>query len=180
VRFTPTPITGAWLIEPEPLADDRGFFARLFCHDEFARHGLVGSFVQSSISCNHKAGTLRGMHFQQAPYQETKLVRCTAGRIHDVILDLRPESPEYRCWWSVELSAENRLTLYIPAGVAHGFQTLTDGAEVLYQMSESYHPEAATGVRWNDPAFRMVWPLPAPILSAKDRAWPDYAGDRHA
>jgi dTDP-4-dehydrorhamnose 3,5-epimerase len=169
-----TIISSAFLIEPERREDERGFFARTWCQREFEEHGLDARLVQCSISYNRTAGTLRGMHFQREPHVEAKLVRCTAGAIHDVILDLRPSSPTYLSWISVELTAANRLALYVPAGLAHGFQTLVDDTEVFYQISEFYHPESADGVRWDDPAFRIRWPLPNPILSPRDKQYPDY------
>ena len=174
MQLRETIIAGAFLIEPERREDERGFFARTWCRREFEEHGLDARLVQCSISYNCKAGTLRGMHFQREPHAEAKLVRCTAGAIHDVILDLRPSSQTYLSWISVELTAANRLALYVPAGLAHGFQTLVDDAEVFYQISEFYHPESANGVRWDDPAFRIRWPLPNPILSPKDKQYPDY------
>ena len=174
MQLRETIISGAFLIEPERREDERGFFARTWCRREFEEHGLDVQLVQCSISYNRTAGTLRGMHFQREPHAEAKLVRCTAGAIHDVILDLRPSSPTYLSWISVELTAANRLALYVPTGLAHGFQTLVDDAEVFYQISEFYHPESADGVRWDDPAFRIRWPLPHPILSSKDKQYPDY------
>jgi len=172
MRFHETPITGALVIEPEKLADERGFFARLYCRKEFIEHGLDPELVQISLSQNLRQGTLRGLHYQRPPYEEVKLVRCLKGRIFDVVADLRPESPSYRKAAWFELSDENRLALYIPKGCAHGFQTLTDQAEVLYQMSEFYHPESSTGIVYNDPALKIPWPLPDPILSERDRNWP--------
>jgi dTDP-4-dehydrorhamnose 3,5-epimerase len=174
MQLRETIISGAFLIEPERREDERGFFARTWCQREFEEHGLDARLVQCSISYNRTAGTLRGIHLQREPYAEAKLVRCTAGAIHDVILDLRPSSPTYLSWISVELTAENRLALYVPAGLAHGFQTLVDDTEVFYQISEFYHPESADGVRWDDPAFRIRWPLANPILSSRDKQYPDY------
>ncbi|MHB1301827.1 MAG: dTDP-4-dehydrorhamnose 3,5-epimerase [Burkholderiales bacterium] len=176
MRFVPTPLAGSYLIEPEPVSDERGFFARTFCRDEFAAHGLDPSLVQCNISFNRKKGTLRGMHFQKAPHEEAKVVRCTQGKIYDVMVDLRPESGTFRKWFGAELSAENRLALYIPAGFAHGFLTLADDAEVLYQMSEFFHPECASGVRWNDPAFSIDWPEKAAVISERDAGYPDFGG----
>ena len=172
--FVETELRGAWLIEPERLEDERGFFARTWCQDEFAGHGLNPRLVQCNISFNRQKGTLRGMHFQIAPYEEAKLVRCTMGAVYDVILDLRPNSPTWGQWQAFDLTAENRYMLYVPEGLAHGFQTLEDNSEVFYQMSEVYHPECACGVRWDDPTFAIRWPLDEPILSAKDRSYPDY------
>ncbi len=167
--FTETKLKGVCIIEPERLEDERGFFARTFCAKEFEARGLNPRMVQCSISFNKKKGTLRGMHYQAEPHAEDKVVRCTAGAIYDVAVDLRPESPTFKQWVAAELSASNRKMLYIPAGFAHGFQTLTDNSEVFYQMSEFYHPESARGVRWNDPAFRIVWPSENPTISPKDR-----------
>lgn len=172
MKFVETALPGAYIIEMEPLRDERGFFARSFCREEFAAHGLNPDLVQCSVSFNDKRGTLRGMHWQAKPHEEAKLVRCTMGAIHDVILDLRPDSPAFRRWVAVELTAENRRALYIPEGCAHGFQTLADNTEVFYQMSEFYHPECARGVRWDDPAFGIEWPVADPIISARDRAYP--------
>ena len=172
--FEPTPLAGAFVLEAERLEDDRGFFARTFCRNDFREAGLEPDLVQCSLSFNHRKGTLRGMHYQAAPHQEAKLVRCTMGAIHDVILDLRPDSPTFKESFGVELSANNRRALYIPAGLAHGFLTLTDDAEVFYQMSVPFHPGAARGVRWNDPAFGIEWPAEPRILSDRDRTYPDF------
>ncbi|MFH1618763.1 MAG: dTDP-4-dehydrorhamnose 3,5-epimerase [bacterium] len=172
--FVETKLKGAFIVEPERLEDERGFFARICCRREFEGHGLSPRLVQCNISFNKKKGTLRGMHYQAAPYAEAKLVRCTMGAIYDVILDLRPESPTLRQWAAVELNAENRKMLYIPEGLAHGFQTLTADAEVFYQMAEFYHPECARGVRWDDPAFGIKWPLSDRIMSEKDLNYPDF------
>lgn len=172
--FTPTPIPGAFLIVPQPVEDQRGFFARTWCHQEFAARGLHPHLSQCSISFNTRKGTLRGMHFQDHPYPETKLVRCTKGALYDVVLDLRPQSPRFRQWHAVELTEQNHRMLYIPEGCAHGFQTLHDNTEVSYQISECYHPELSRGVRWNDRAFQIDWPLPEPIMSSKDRCYPDW------
>jgi dTDP-4-dehydrorhamnose 3,5-epimerase len=158
MHFVSLPLVGACVIELEPMPDERGFFARAFSADEFARQGLVSRFVQSGIAFNPRRGTLRGMHFQAPPHGEVKLIRCTAGAVHDVIVDLRADSPTFRQWASIELSGENRRTLYVPEGFAHGYVTLTDDAEMLYQMSVPHHAPAARGVRWNDPAFAIAWP----------------------
>lgn len=174
MKFTPAGLDGACIIDIEPLADERGFFARTFCRDEFAAHGLRTDFVQCNTSFNRQRGTLRGMHFQRQPHAEAKLVRCTRGAIHDVIVDLRPESPGFRRWVAVELTAGNHRMLYVPEGCAHGFQTLADDSEVFYQMAAMYRPEAAAGVRWNDPAFAIRWPLPDPIVSARDAGYGDF------
>jgi dTDP-4-dehydrorhamnose 3,5-epimerase len=175
MKFVETLLPGAFVLEPEPAGDGRGFFARNFCAHEFAERGLNPSIAQCSVSFNHRRGTLRGMHYQSAPFEEAKLVRCTAGAIHDVILDLRPFSPSFRNWIAVELSAANRRMVYIPAGMAHGFQTLEDASEVFYQISKPYSAEHASGVRWDDPAFAIRWPLRDPILSERDRNYPDFA-----
>lgn len=170
--FNPTPLRGAFVVDIERRADGRGFFARSFCQDEFRKHGLNPFVAQCNISFNDKRGTLRGMHYQAEPYQEDKLVRCTQGVIWDVIIDLRKESPSFKSFFGVELSATSRNALYVPKGFAHGFQTLTNEAEVLYMMSERYHPDSARGVRWDDDAFRIDWPIPNPILSDRDRSFP--------
>lgn len=168
MRFMETSIPGAFIIEPEPIRDERGFFARTWCAKEFEQKGLCSRFVQNSISFNAKRGTLRGMHFQKDPYEEIKLVSCTAGAIYDVILDLREGSSAFGKWEAVELTSLNRKMLYIPAGVAHGFQTLEDETMVFYQISEFYHPESASSILWNDPVFDISWPVKVKILSAKD------------
>ncbi len=155
-------------------SDARGFFARSWCQKEFEDHGLNSNLVQCSISLNSRKGTLRGMHYQVAPFAEAKVVRCTAGAIYDVVLDLRQQSPAFKHWFAAELSAQNHLSLYIPEGCAHGFLTLTDASEVLYQMSEFYHPEAGRGVRWNDPAFQIAWPDKVEVISDRDRTYPDF------
>ena len=167
--FTETELKGAYLIEPERLEDERGFFARTFCQKEFESHGLNTRFLQCSISFNRKKGTLRGMHYQAAPHAETKLVRCTRGAIYDVIIDIRPGSPTFKHWLSAELTADNYRALYIPEGFAHGFQTLADETEIFYQMSEFFYPEAARGVRWDDTTFEIAWPfVETRTISAKD------------
>ena len=172
--FVETKLPGAYLIYPELLEDERGFFARSFCQEEFRARGLNPCIAQCNISFNKKRGTLRGMHYQIAPYEEAKLVRCTQGAIYDVIIDLRADSPTYRKWTAVELTAENHYALYTPEGFAHGFQTLADNAEVFYQMSEFYHPECARGVRWDDPSIGIVWPLHSILISDRDRTYSDY------
>jgi dTDP-4-dehydrorhamnose 3,5-epimerase len=174
VQFQPTEIHGAWLVEPEQVRDDRGFFARTFCVDEFGARGLETSFPQHSVSHTARKGSLRGMHFQRAPHEEVKLVRCSRGAIWDVMVDLRPRSPSYRRWQGFELSSGNGRQLYIPKGVAHGFQTLTDDVEVGYLISERYRADAGAGVRYDDPAFGIAWPLPVSVISPKDAAWPDF------
>lgn len=168
MRFVETGLAGAYIVEPEPIADERGLFARTFCQNEFADHNLLTTFVQCNVSFNHQKGTVRGMHYQVEPYPETKLVRCTQGAIFDVIVDMRSESDTYLQWVGIELNAEKRTMLYIPAGFAHGFQTLEANTEVFYQMSEFYHAECAGGVRWNDKAIKVEWPLPITMISEKD------------
>jgi dTDP-4-dehydrorhamnose 3,5-epimerase len=182
--FSETKLKGAYLIDIQPIGDERGFFSRSFCKQEFSGHGLKTEIAQCNISFNKQRGTLRGMHFQRPPKEEAKLVRCTRGRIYDVIVDLRPDSPTYRQWLGIELGSGStahgsRLTddyrmLYIPEGFAHGFQTLEDDSEVFYQMFEFYAPEYANGVRWDDPAFGITWPLSDPIMSERDRTYPLY------
>ena len=172
--FYETQIKGAFLIEPEKNEDERGFFARVWCQREFEEHGLNPGLVQCSISFNKKKGTLRGMHYQEAPFAEAKLVRCTRQSIYDVIIDLRPKSLTFKQHFAVVLSAENHKMLYVPEGCAHGFQTLEDNAEVFYQMSEFYSPEHSRGVRWNDPAFGIVWPIADPIMLERDKSYPDF------
>jgi len=167
-------LKGAYLLELEPAADKRGSFARVFCRDRFSEHGLANEFVQNSISENLRRGTLRGMHYQVEPAAEVKLVQCVRGVLFDVIIDLRPASATYCQWYGVELSATNRRLLYVPKGFAHGFQTLADDTAVYYMISEAYAPEYARGVRWNDPAFGIKWPLSELIIAEKDRLLPDY------
>ena len=171
--FKETNLKGAYIIELEPLEDERGFFARSFCLEEFKKNGIDFNIVQCNISYNKSKGTLRGMHYQIKPYEEAKLVSCTSGAIYDVIIDLRPTSPTYCQWFSIELTAHDKM-LYIPKGFAHGFQTLEDDTVVFYQMSEFYHPECAEGVRWNDPAFGIKWPLSVKIISEKDLSYKDF------
>jgi dTDP-4-dehydrorhamnose 3,5-epimerase len=172
--FTETKLKGAYIIEPERRKDERGFFARTWCQQEFAATCPSVAWVQCNISFNEQQGTLRGMHYQVAPYEEAKLVRCTMGAVYDVIIDLRHDSPTFRQWSSVELTADNRLLLFIPEGFAHGFQTLMDATEVFYQMSQFYAPECARGVRWDDPAFKVCWPAAKRIISERDRGYPDF------
>lgn len=169
--FRETALKGAFVIEPERKEDERGFFARTWCAEEFASHGLNSHLVQCSISYNKKKGTLRGMHYQVVPFEEAKLVRCTRGAIFDVIIDLRPESPTYTKHASIVLTESNRHMLYIPEGMAHGFQTIEDDTEVFYQMSQVFHPESARGVRWDDPSFGIEWPPAERIISARDRQY---------
>lgn len=172
--FQETNLKGVYIIELERIEDERGFFARTWCQREFQKCGINPNLVQCNISFNRKKGTLRGMHYQAAPYEETKLVRCTMGAICDVIIDLRLDSETFRQWVSVELTAENRKMLYIPGGFAHGFLTLIDNTEVFYQMSEFFAPEYARGVRWNDPAFRINWPEKVVVISEKDKQYKDF------
>ena len=177
MRFWQTTLQGAWRIGLNELTDERGFFTRTFCAEMFRAQGLESNFIQHSMSYSHMRGTLRGMHFQTAPHAEVKLVRCLRGAIHDVLLDLRPDSATFRKWEAFELTSENRSQLYVPKGFAHGFQALTDDAEVSYLISEPYEPKAASGVRHDDPAFGVAWPLPVAAMSEKDRTWPDFKLD---
>lgn len=172
--FIETGLPGTVVIEPERVVDERGFFARTCCRQEFAAHGLKSDWVQCSVSFNALKGTLRGMHYQAAPYEEAKLVRCTMGAVHDVVIDLRRDSPAFGQHVAVVLSAENRRLLYIPEGLANGFQTLEDSSEVFYQISQFYAPEYSRGVRWDDPAFGICWPQADRIILARDLAYPDF------
>lgn len=173
--FTETKLKGAYVIELEPHTDTRGFFARSWCRREFEVHGLNPNLVQCNVSFNSKKGTLRGMHYQTEPFKEAKLVRCTRGAVHDVIVDVRPDSPTFRDYIGVLLTADNRRSLHVPEGFAHGFLTLEDSTEVFYQMSEFYAPEAATGFRWNDPIFGIKWPSEVSVISERDRTYPDFS-----
>jgi dTDP-4-dehydrorhamnose 3,5-epimerase len=172
--FSETDLPGALLIEPEYMGDERGFFARIWCRREFADNSLSTELVQSSISFNKVRGTLRGMHYQAAPYEEDKLVRCTRGSIHDVIIDLRPDSPTFMEHAEAGLTADNRMMIYVPKGFAHGFLTLQDATEVTYSMSEYYEPDYARGVRWDDRAFGIEWPDEVRVISERDRTYPDF------
>jgi dTDP-4-dehydrorhamnose 3,5-epimerase len=174
MTFHETKLAGVLEIHLELNSDARGFFARSWCQKEFEDHGLNSNLVQCSISLNSQKGTLRGMHYQAAPFAEAKVVRCTAGVVYDVVLDLRSQSPTFKQWFATVLSAENRHSLYIPEGCAHGFLTLTDKSEVFYQMSEFYHPEAGRGVRWDDSAFEIAWPEKVEAISERDRTYPDF------
>jgi dTDP-4-dehydrorhamnose 3,5-epimerase len=171
MRFIAAELAGVWIIEPEPHEDGRGLFARTFCAREFREHGLVDTFVQCNTSWNARKGTLRGLHYQLPPSSEVKLVRCTAGALWDVLVDLRPDSPTYLQHVGVELTAKNRRALYIPEMFAHGFQTLEDDTEVFYQMSEFYAPKSARGLRFDDPKLAIKWPLPVTSISGQDRHW---------
>ena len=172
MRFTPSRIAGAWIIDIEPIHDQRGFFATTWLPEEFHRHGIDPALAQCNLAFNHKRGTLRGMHFQRAPHAQAKMVRATRGALLDVIVDLRPESPAYRQWDAVELTADNRRMLYMPEGIAHGYLTLADGTEAYYHASAAWTPHAESGIRWNDPAVGIEWPFEPVVISDKDRAWP--------
>ena len=174
--FTETKLAGAFTIEMEPISDNRGFFARASCQREFDEYDLMSCFVQANVTYSAKRGTLRGFHYQIAPFEEVKLVRCTRGAIYDVIIDLRPDSPTFEQWLATELSADNRKMIYIPGGFAHGYQILLDDTEVFYQVGQFYAPEYDRGIRWNDEVFAVDWPITDNvILSEKDQLWPDYA-----
>ena len=174
MTFHETKLSGVFEIHLQPKADDRGFFARTWCRKEFEAHGLDSRLVQCSLSFNRRTGTLRGMHYQAQPHAEAKLVRCTRGAIYDVVLDLRPESHTYKQWIAVDLTSDKRNMMYVPEGCAHGFLTLADETEVFYQMSEFYNPESSRGVRWNDPAFQIIWPAAIEVISERDRTYPDF------
>jgi dTDP-4-dehydrorhamnose 3,5-epimerase len=174
MTFQETKLPGVFEIHLEPMGDERGFFARSWCQREFEGQGLNPVTAQCNISFNEKKGTLRGLHFQAEPYPEAKLVRCTQGSIYDVAVDLRPQSPAFRQWIGVTLTAANRKMIYIPAGFAHGFLTLEAKTEIFYQMSEFYHPELSRGVRWDDPAFQIVWPGQVEVISDRDKGYPDF------
>jgi dTDP-4-dehydrorhamnose 3,5-epimerase len=174
VQFDPVALEGAWLLRLDPHGDERGFFARVWCASEFARRSLAGGLQQCSLSYTRHARTIRGMHYQAAPREEAKIVRCVRGAVFDVLLDLRPASRTFHQWIGQELTADNRLAFYVPEGVAHGFQTLTDDTEVLYMIAEQHDPELARGVRWNDPAFGIRWPRPPGLISERDRSYPDF------
>ena len=176
--FKETELKGVFVVEPEIIEDERGFFACSWSPVEFEKHGLNTRLVQCNISFNKKRGTLRGMHFQAKPHQEAKLVRCTRGGIYDVAVDLRPESPTRYRWVAAELTADNYQMLYIPEGFAHGYQTLVDNTEIFYQMSETYHPESARGLRYDDPVFGVKWPLPLSVISERDRSYADFEPDK--
>jgi dTDP-4-dehydrorhamnose 3,5-epimerase len=173
MKFTETPLAGAYIIDLEKHGDERGYFARSWCQREFREHGLDDRLVQCNLSFNIRRGTLRGMHFQAHPYSEAKVVRCVRGSLYDVMIDLRPDSATFLDWAGFELTPENGTSLYIPRGFAHGFQTLEDNTEILYQMTEFYAPEYARGVRWNDPLFNIVWPGAVLTIAARDNGYPD-------
>jgi dTDP-4-dehydrorhamnose 3,5-epimerase len=177
MRFTELEVVGAFVIDPEPFSDERGSFARVFCSEEFAEHGLEPTIVQSNLSRNRQAGTLRGMHFQRAPHAETKLVRCVRGALFDVVVDLRPDSPTFRRWAGAELTADNDRALYVPRGCGHGFLTLADDTVALYDVSAPYTPSHEGGLRYDDPAIGIEWPGPVSTVSDKDRSWPLLAAD---
>lgn len=179
MNFEPTSIPGAFVIRVERHEDERGFFARVWCRDEFAAHGIDAGIVQASISHNRQAGTLRGLHFTWPPSSEAKLVRCENGRVYDVILDLRPNSPTFLRHFGLVLDEQQRDALYIPHGVAHGFQTLTEGTDVLYMMTDVFRPELAAGARFDDPTFGITWPLPVTIIADRDRGYPDFNRATH-
>lgn len=173
--FSETRLKGAFVIDPERLEDERGFFARSWCEREFKDHGIETKFVQCNISFNKKIGTLRGMHYQAAPYEEAKLIRCTMGAIYDVIVDLRPNSLTYREWVYTELTSDNRRMIYVPKGFAHGFLTLTDNSEIFYMMSESYVHGFGRGIKWNDPVLGITWPAEVRVISSQDQSYPDFS-----
>ena len=174
MNFHPLSIAGSYMVEPEALADERGFFARTYCSETFADNGLNPDLRQCSISFNVARHTLRGMHYQRPPHQEAKLVRCTQGAAYHVVLDLRDQSENYMQWAAADLSAENHNMIYVPEGVAHGFITLQDATEIFYQMSETYSSESAAGVRWNDPAFEIAWPVEPAVIAERDNGYPNY------
>ncbi|HXG03314.1 MAG TPA: dTDP-4-dehydrorhamnose 3,5-epimerase [Candidatus Binatia bacterium] len=176
--FQPLRLKGAFVVEPEPVVDERGFFARTWCRREFEAQGLHADLAQCSVSFNARRGTLRGLHYQAEPHAEVKLVRCTRGAIWDVLVDLRPDSPTFKEHAAVVLDETNRRMVYVPEGVAHGFLTLADATEVFYQISAFHHPASARGVRWDDPAFAIPWPEPVRVISERDRTFPDFDGGR--
>lgn len=173
--FKESKLKGAFVIDLEKHQDERGFFARTFCRKELQDHGLIADVAQANMSLSKARGTLRGMHYQKAPYEETKLVRCIRGALYDVIIDLRPESPTYKQWIGVELSADNYRMLFVPKNFAHGFITLAEDTEVTYMVSQYYSPGAELGIRWNDPQFAIEWPIDVTVISPKDANWPDFA-----
>ena len=174
MKYLETSVQGCFIIEPDRFDDERGYFSKIWDHKEFAQRGLSTDFAQFNLAYNHKAGTLRGMHFQTAPHEEVKLVRCTRGAVFDVIIDLRLKSPTHLKWSGVELTEENYRTYYVPKGCAHGYITLTDKAEVTYNVSTAYAPQSANGVRWNDSVFGIKWPMQPAVINARDNTYPDY------
>ena len=178
MKFRETTIAGAWLVQPEPRVDSRGHFARLWCREEFARHNLRADFVQCNNSFSIETATLRGLHWQSAPHGEVKLVSCTRGRVFDAIVDVRPESPTFLKWFGVELSSDNRTMVYVPEGCAHGYLTLADNSEVVYPVTAAYDAAAERGLRWDDPAIGIAWPVQPLVISDKDRAWPNWKSER--
>jgi len=177
MKFVPSGLVDAYVVELEPHHDERGFFARMFCADEFEQHGLVPTVAQGNVSFNHRRGTMRGMHFQRAPAAETKYIRCVRGAIYDAIIDLRPDSPTYLRSFGVELTADNRLGLYVPTMFGHGYLTLTDDTEVSYLVSEFYTPGVEGGLRYDDPVLDVAWPVEVEVISEKDRSWPAFDAD---
>jgi dTDP-4-dehydrorhamnose 3,5-epimerase len=175
VKFEETPLSGVYVITPDKFPDERGFFARTFCEADFEKHGIAFHTIQCNASFNRSRGTLRGMHYQLAPYGEVKLVRCTAGKVYDVVVDLRPESSTYCQWYGLELSSEEHNALLIPEGLAHGYLSLTENTEVFYQMASYYAPDSARGVRWDDPAFGIDWPFTPVVMAERDAQWTDYS-----
>jgi dTDP-4-dehydrorhamnose 3,5-epimerase len=178
MKFTETKLKGAYVIELDKLADDRGYFARAWCKEEFLKNGLDAELVQCNVSYNPKTGTLRGMHYQDPPYAETKLVRCTRGAVYDVIIDLRPSSPTFLQWTAAELTPENGKMMYVPKGFGHGFQSLEPDSMVFYQVSEFYARDYCRGVRWNDPVLNISWPLDVSVISPQDKGWKELDTDR--
>jgi dTDP-4-dehydrorhamnose 3,5-epimerase len=172
MKFARTTLPGAWVIELEPREDERGFLARTFCENEFADHGLNTRWPQCNLTLTRKRGIIRGMHYQAEPKAEIKLIRCSAGAVYDVLVDIRRDSPMFGKWEAFDLTSSNRRTLYVPGGIAHGFQCLQDNSELFYQMSEVYFPDLARGIRWDDPAVGITWPLPEPLISERDRNLP--------
>ena len=174
MQFHQTPLQGCYVIEPELIRDHRGFFARVWCRQELEQHGLAAEMMQSNIGFSVRKGTLRGLHFQTGSHAEVKIVRCTRGAMYDVVVDLRRESATYKCWFGVELTAENEKMIYVPEGFAQGYLTLTDNTEMNYHTSKLFNREAATGVRFDDPQFGITWPIEIAVMSQQDRQWPDY------
>jgi dTDP-4-dehydrorhamnose 3,5-epimerase len=180
VIFSPAAVAGAWIVDIEPRRDDRGFFARSWCREEFEAHGLSAAVAQESVAFNERAGTLRGLHYLEPPREETKLLRCLRGSVHAVMLDLRSASPTFRRWQGIELTAESHRAIYLPPTVALGYITLADASEVGYWISAPYSPAGEAGVRWDDPAFGITWPLKPRVMSSRDREWPPYGSGGQA